>query len=121
MIDADESFELRGQISAAALAALRTEGRFRSLSERVLMPARPGLREARQAVADVLFGLAPDRVKRFEARGVMYFDLGSPDVQSSATRQSLPSAHAGLVEPPQSTSVSVPFFTPSVVVGARHR
>lgn len=87
MIDADESFELRGQLSPAALAALRTEGRFRSLSERVLSPARPGLRVARQAVADVLFGLTPDRVKRFEARGVMYFDLGSPDVQSSAARE----------------------------------
>jgi hypothetical protein len=87
MIDADESFELRDRLSPAALAALGAEGRFRALSERVLSPQRPGLRDARQAVADVLFGLAPERVKRFEARGVMYFDLGSPDVQSSATRE----------------------------------
>ena len=87
MLDADESMILRGMIHPAALAALRTEGRFRALSQRVLTPERPGLRAARGAVADVLFALAPDRVKRFEAQGVMYFDLGSLDVQSEATRE----------------------------------
>ena len=87
MLDADESMILRGMIHPAALAALRTEGRFRALSQRVLTPERPGLRAARSAVADVLFALAPYRVKRFEAQGVMYFDLGSLDVQSEATRE----------------------------------
>ncbi len=87
MIDAEDSRILRRVIHPAALAALRTEGRFRELSRRVLSPTRPGLDEARRAVADVLFGLAPGRVKRFEHGGVMYFDLGSPDVQSEATRE----------------------------------
>jgi hypothetical protein len=40
-------------------------------------------------------------------------------VQSVAAAHILPSAHFGApTAPPQSTSVSVPFFTPSMVVGA---
>jgi len=51
--------------------------------------------------------------------------LQTPLVQSEETLQSLPSTHlvaqVGDVEatPPQSTSVSVPFFTPSMHLGAR--
>jgi hypothetical protein len=41
----------------------------------------------------------------------------SPVAQSAATEQDLPSAHGGH-DPPQSTSVSVPFLTPSVQLGA---
>jgi hypothetical protein len=41
-----------------------------------------------------------------------------PVVQSVPTTQALPWEHWGHVGPPQSTSVSLPFFTPSVQVGA---
>ena len=41
-----------------------------------------------------------------------------PLEQSVPTAQTLPVAHAGQVPPPQSTSVSAPFFAPSVHVGA---
>src|SRR5579859_7807722 len=40
-------------------------------------------------------------------------------VQSLAPVQSLPSAHFGQLAPPQSVSLSVPFFTPSGHAGAR--
>ena len=87
MISADDSLLLRRSLHPAALAALRTEGRFRDLSQRVLSPERPALREARQVVADVLFGLSPARVRRFEARGVLHFDLDSPSALGDATRE----------------------------------
>lgn len=87
MIDADDSLLLRRSLHPAALAALRTEGRFRDLSRRVLAPERTALREARQVVADVLFGLSPSRVRRFEARGVLHFDLDSPSALGDATRE----------------------------------
>jgi hypothetical protein len=40
------------------------------------------------------------------------------DLQSVFTRQAWPLAHAAQVVPPQSTLVSVPFFTPSLQLGA---
>src|SRR6476469_3784351 len=42
------------------------------------------------------------------------------DAQSSRPAHPRPSMHFGLPAPPQSTSVSAPFFTPSVFVGAWH-
>jgi len=42
----------------------------------------------------------------------------TPVAQSVAVAQRLPSAHAGQFGPPQSTSVSLPFWTASVQVGA---
>jgi hypothetical protein len=41
-------------------------------------------------------------------------------MQSVPTLQLLPDGHAGHVPPPQSTSVSFPFLTRSVQVGAWH-
>jgi hypothetical protein len=41
----------------------------------------------------------------------------SAPAQSAERRHPRPAAHAGHVPPPQSTSVSAPFFTPSVQVG----
>lgn len=38
--------------------------------------------------------------------------------QSVVTLQAFPAAHAGALLPPQSTSVSVPFFFPSVALGS---
>jgi hypothetical protein len=40
-----------------------------------------------------------------------------PLAQSAPSLQALPSAHGGQASPPQSTSVSVPFLTPSAHVG----
>ena len=42
----------------------------------------------------------------------------TPVAQSVATEQRLPSAHFGQLGPPQSTSVSLPFWTLSVQVGS---
>ena len=42
----------------------------------------------------------------------------TPLMQSPPVAQCLPSAHFGQLGPPQSTSVSLPFWTPSVQVGA---
>jgi len=42
------------------------------------------------------------------------------DAQSPFTAQALPVAHPPQVPPPQSRSVSAPFFFPSVQVGAWH-
>jgi hypothetical protein len=44
--------------------------------------------------------------------------LQTPLTQSVPTRQLCPAEHFGQVPPPQSTSVSLPFFTPSLQVGA---
>ena len=44
----------------------------------------------------------------------------TPLVQSLATRQSFPSPQRGQAGPPQSTSVSVPFFAPSLQLGVAH-
>jgi hypothetical protein len=41
-------------------------------------------------------------------------------VQSVLAAQSFPMAQSAGHEPPQSTSVSVPFFAPSMQVGAAH-
>jgi hypothetical protein len=43
----------------------------------------------------------------------------SPLTQSEPTMQAFPVAHAAQVPPPQSTSVSLPFLTPSEQVGTR--
>ena len=41
-------------------------------------------------------------------------------MQSAPTKQKFPELQAGQVPPPQSRSVSAPFFTPSLQVGAQH-
>ncbi|MGI8854968.1 MAG: hypothetical protein ACR2JW_04390 [Thermomicrobiales bacterium] len=47
--------------------------------------------------------------------------LQRPLVQSVPTRHCLPTPHFEQVGPPQSTSVSLPFFTPSTHAGGWHR
>jgi hypothetical protein len=50
--------------------------------------------------------------------GAQWLAAHSPEVQSAATWQALVSAHFAQPVPPQSTSVSVPFFTRSAQLGA---
>ena len=45
----------------------------------------------------------------------------TPSLQSPALEHVLPGPQVGQVPPPQSTSVSTPFFTPSVQVAAWHK
>jgi hypothetical protein len=63
--------------------------RHTALRARALRPERPAatLTAARKVVADVLYGLAPSSVRRFQARNVVYFDLATPDTQAHAARE----------------------------------
>ena len=50
-----------------------------------------------------------------------YVTLNRPEAQSAPAAHDRPSAHFVVHEPPQSMSVSVPFFAPSVQLGAVQR
>ncbi|MBI5514586.1 MAG: hypothetical protein HY909_12500 [Deltaproteobacteria bacterium] len=67
----------------------RSDNRFAALRARALNPERAAavLGVARQVVADVLYGLPPSSVRRFQARNVVYFDLATAGTQAHAARE----------------------------------
>ena len=64
---------------------------------------------------------APFLILSVHAIGTQTLLGHAPLWQSAATEHALVSAHFAAQEPPQSMSVSLPFFTPSAHEGTAHR